>query len=308
MALDKKLIGYLLVISAAAMWSFLGPTYTILFSWYSLPLLSIVILRAFIAGTIILLIALCCHREWMRIERRHILFFLLFGVVGVGVFFIVYLKAIQEVGISVGAVLLYTAPAWVAIISWVFLHEEMNATILIAVFLSFTGAALVSGVYAPWNEDLNLVGVIWGLGAGLNYALWSVANRVAVNRYKYSPWTVQLYGFLIGVIAMMVAQPAHVWFRPAEIRAALPWAIFLGIVPSLGGGVAYAAGVKWIEVSKASIIATLEPVLATIWATLFFSESLKPLQMVGGALIIVSVILMRPRTHPTGRAMSVPTP
>ncbi len=292
---NKKFLGYLLVISAAAMWSFLGPTYTILFSRYSLPLLSIVILRAFISGAILFVAAICCYREWLKIERRHLLYFLLYGTIGIGAFFIVYLRAIKEVGISVGAVLLYTAPAWVAIISWAFLHEEMNATILLAVILSFTGAALVSGVYAPLNGDLNAIGILWGIGAGIAYALWSVATRVGVDRYGYSPWTVQLYGFLIGALTMMLSQPAAVWWRPEVIKPALPWALFLGIVPSLGGAVTYSAGVKWLEVSKASIIATLEPVLATVWATLFFSERLAPLQMLGGGLIIVSVILMRPR-------------
>ncbi len=298
---SRKFLGYLLVISAAAMWSFLGPTYTILFSRYSLPLLSIVILRATISGLILLLASLCCYREWLKVKRQHLLYFFLYGTVGVGAFFIVYLRAIKEVGISVGAVLLYTAPAWVAIISWAFLHEEMNTTILLAVILSFTGAALVSGVYAPSSESLNAVGILWGIGAGIAYALWSVGTRVGVDRYGYSPWTVQLYGFLLGALTMALSQPAGIWWKPGLIVPALPWALFLGIVPSLGGAVAYSAGVKWLEVSKASIIATLEPVLATVWATLFFSEHLEPLQMVGGALIIVSVILMRPRRE--GRAI-----
>ena len=298
---NKKLLGYVLVIAAAAMWSFLGPTYTILFSRYSLPLLSIVILRASISGLILLAASLCCYRQWIRIKRRHLPYFFLYGTIGIGAFFIIYLRAIKEVGISVGAVLLYTAPAWVAIISWAFLHEEMNGTVLLAVILSFTGAALVSGVYAPLEENLNAVGILWGIGAGIAYALWSVGTRIGVDRYGYSPWTVQLYGFLLGSLTMMLYQPVNVWWKPEMIKPALPWALFLGIVPSLGGAVTYSAGVKWLEVSKASIIATLEPVLATVWATLFFSEHLAPLQMVGGALIIVSVILMRPRRE--GRAI-----
>ncbi len=289
---DHSAFRYFPVIFAAFLWSFLGPTYTVLFEFYHLPLISIIIMRSAVAGIILAAAGICCYREWFEVKHRHIPFFLFYGVICTGTFFIVYLKAVQEIGIALGAVLLYTAPAWVALISWKFMHETMTPRLVFAVILSFTGAVLVSGIYGMGHVPLNWLGIAMGISSGILYALWSVSNRIGVKFYGYSSWSLQMYGFLIGALFLIVVQSPGTWLKKDLMLNAMPVLLFLGAGPGLFAAVAYGIGVKLVPVSRASVIATLEPVLATVWAMLFFHERLNPLQMVGGGLIILSVILI----------------
>ncbi len=285
-------VKYFPVIFAAFLWSFLGPTYTVLFKFYHLPLISIIIMRSAVAGVILAVAGSCCYRDWFSVKRHHIPFFLFYGVICTGTFFIVYLKAVQEIGIALGAVLLYTAPAWVALISWKFLSESLNTRLVLAVVLSFVGAALVSGVYKAGHVPLNWFGIAMGLGSGFLYALWSISNRIGVKFYGYSSWSLQMYGFLIGAVFLGLVQSPGTWFDKTLMLHAMPVLLFLGAGPGLFAAVAYGIGVKLVPVSRASVIATLEPVLATVWAVLFFHERLDLLQTIGGLLIIVSVIII----------------
>ena len=123
---------------------------------------------------------------------------LAFGLFGIAAFYIVYVTAIDLAGMSVAAVLLYTAPAWVALISAVFLGEKLTPVKLVAVTLAMAGCALVARVYDVRGLQLNWLGILAGLGAGLTYALYSVFNKVGLRRHD--GWTVLAYGLLVQAV------------------------------------------------------------------------------------------------------------
>ena len=78
--------------------------------------------------------------------------------------------------------------------------------------------------------------------------------------------------------------------------ARLAWLLALALGPTIGASVAYAAGVRTVPVSVASLIATLEPVLAALLAYLILGETLGAGQIAGGALILLAVWILRPRS------------
>ena len=229
---------------------------------------------------------------------------LAYGAIGIAFFYGVYVYAIQLTGVAVSVVLMYTAPAWVVLIAWWRLGEGMDRQRGTALGMAFIGCMLVAQVYDPAALRLNTVGVLCGLGAGFGYGLYSVFNKMALSR-NYTPATVQFYGFAIGALLLAFAQPADALLMPVRSPMLLGGLILLAVGPTLGGGLAYAAGVQRMPVSVASLVAMLEPALATFFGFLFFGEMLQVGQWIGTALILAAAVLLRPRSRQPVTARTV---
>jgi DME family drug/metabolite transporter len=283
--------GYLLVLVAATMWASIGVFYKFLINDHGLQPLAAAALRG-TAGGLILLLALMLLRADLRVPRRQWPLFIAYGVFGVALFFICYVNAINLTGVAMAAVLMYTSPAWVAAISWRWMGERLGRRGLAALLLAIAGAALVAQVYDPARLRLNGLGVLLGLAAGLTYGLYSVFNKALVRHSR--PWVVQVYGLLLGALVLLpLTAPAELAKGWATTEA-LWLVIGMGILPTLLASLAFAFGVQWVPVSVAAIVATFEPVVATLFGYLFFGERLDPLQWLGTACIVSAVLLLRP--------------
>lgn len=289
--------GYLLVLLAATLWATLGVIYTVLARDSGLAAITVAALRAGLGGLLLLAGLLVLRRNWLRINRRALRVVVLYGVFGVALFYASYVNAILSVGVAVAAVLLYTAPAWVALIAWRFLGEQLNRRHVAALLLTLIGTALVAQVFRTGAGQINLVGVLWGLLAGLTYGLWSVFNKVGVRHTN--PWTLQCYGMLVGAVALLAVQPPLALDNVTLAPQTVFWLLALTLGPTVGASVAYAAGVRTVPVSVASLVATLEPVLAALLAFIVLGETLSGGQLLGGALILLAVWLLRPRISRT---------
>lgn len=288
--------GYALVLLAAVLWATLGIIYTAL-ATAGLPPLGAAALRAGSGGLILLAGLLLLRPGWLRISRNAVIVILLYGSVGIAFFYAVYINAILMTGVAVAAVLLYTAPAWVALIAWRFLGESLTRSHGLALLLTLLGSALVAQIYQPAVLRLNVAGIALGLLSGFTYGLWSVFNKVGA-RYA-NPWALQCYGLLTGCAVLLLLQPM------APLVAALRggvhpgWLLALALGPTIGASVAYATGVRSVPVSVASLIATVEPVVAAVLAFVVLHQRLEAGQMAGGALILLAVWLLRPRADKT---------
>lgn len=286
--------GYLFVLLAAALWATLGVIYKYLAGSYGLPPLAVAAFRAGLGGLLLLTGLVALRRSWLRLNRQGVQVVVLYGIFGIALFYATYINAILSVGVAVAAVLLYTAPAWVALIAWRFLGEQLTRVHVLALLLALSGTALVAQIYQPDTLRLNALGIVWGLLAGLTYALWSVFNKIGIRHTN--PWTLQCYGMLVGSAVLLLVQPLEPITGAHQSPGALVWLFVLAIGPTVGASVAYAAGVRTVPVSVASLVATLEPVLAAILAFLILGETLAAGQVAGGALILLAVWLLRPKT------------
>jgi DME family drug/metabolite transporter len=290
-----------MVLVAATLWASIGVFYKFLIDGFGLTPLAAATLRASVGG-MILLVGLLALQVDLHVPRRDWPGFLAYGLFGVATFFIAYVNAIHLTGVAVAAVLMYTAPAWVAVISWRWLGERLQPRGVIALGLALTGAALVARIYRPGLLRLNWLGVLAGMAAGLTYGLYSVFNKVLVRRNR--PWVVQVYGLLIGAGVLFLLVPKQQLLAGWGSPTAIALVIGMGIVPTLLASMAYAIGVQWVPVSLAAIVATLEPAVATVFGYLFFGERLEPLQLAGAACILSAVLLLRPGGE--GQAVGVP--
>lgn len=287
-----KVNGYTLVLIAAALWATLGLFYKSLVNLYGLSLIGVVFWRAFIASLVLFIFLFITSRQSLKISGKDVWVFVSLGSIGVAGFFAIYIFAIDQIGMGIAAVLLYTAPFWVTMFSLLILKECITAIKTISLILTISGIILVGYRYYVEDLSLSVMGLIAGLGAGLGYASHILLSKTAVQR-GYSPWVINAYGFGIGAFILLIFQNGYELARAVSDWRILIWLILLGIIPTLGGGVAFYSGLQRMPASDASIIATLEPVIAALLGWVVYSEYLEIPQIAGGFLIIVSVILLQ---------------
>lgn len=289
----RRLEGYGLVLLAAALWATLGLFYKGLAA-SGLPLLTIVFFRAGIAALALFLILLWRDRASLRLSGRDVLFFLAFGLVGVAAFYVVYIHAIDWAGMGVAAVLMYTAPIWVSLYSMLFLGERWTLWRGGVLLMAFAGCALVGRAYDPTGMRLNGPGVLAGLGAGLTYGTYTVFSKVAQRRH--TAWATLAWALGMGALFLLPLQSPPALARALTHPSTLFWLVMLGLVPTLGGGLAFNLGLRRVPASNASIIATLEPVIAAALGWAVWGERMEWPQVVGAALVLTAVVLLQRNT------------
>lgn len=287
---SERLRGYGLALAAAALWATLGLFYQGLAA-YGLSRLTIVFYRAALTAVILFSTLGWRRRDWLRLERRDWFLFLVFGLVGVAAFYVVYIYAIGLIGMGMAALLMYTAPAWVTLLSTLFLKERLGGLKVIAVLLACGGCALVGQVYDLASVRLNWLGILAGLGAGLTYGLYTLFSKVAQRRS--TSWATLAYALGLGALFMLPLQSPSDLVRAVTTPAALFWLLMLALVPTLGGGVAFNAALRRIPASSASIVATLEPVIATLLGWAFLDERLETPQLLGAGLVLGAVVILQ---------------
>ena len=301
MGAPDRLRGVLFVLLAAALWGTLGTLYKLGANSFGLTPLTIVFWRAGLAA-VGLAAALCgvvplLGGGWtlLKVRRADLPLFAAFGLLGVTAFYLLYIYAVVLVGVAVAVVLLYTAPIFVAVMSWRFLGESFGPRKVAALVLTFTGCALVAGAYNPSLLQVNVVGIMCGLGSAVTYALYSILGKFSLNR-GYHIATMSLYVYGIGAAGLLVVAlllgPAQLFSMGGSAGA---WGLLLmiALAQTVGALWAYTAGLRHLEAGVASILATFEPVVAAALAYFVLRESLELLQVIGGGLVLCAVLMMR---------------
>lgn len=273
-------MGYLYLLLAAFLWGLIGPVSRLAFEEGLTPL-AVAFFRASVAWVFFGLHALLLRQ--IRVERRDALPLLLFGLVGVSLFYGSYQLAVVYGGAALASVLLYTAPAWVALLSLVVLKEPLDRTGLLAVALTLLGVGLM-GVGGGSGVRVLSLALFFGLLSGFTYALYYIFGKLYLPRYA-TP-TLFLYALPVGALGLL----PWVEFAPLSLRA-MEALLFLGVFSTYGAYLAYYAGLKRLPATRASVVATLEPVVANLFAFLLFREVLSLWAYLGAGLVLLAVVL-----------------
>lgn len=280
--------GYVLVGLAACLWGTLGLFFRTLHDGYGLSALTVAFLRAGIAALVLTPTVLVVRPTLLRVSRKDLVFFLFYGLAGVAAFYFLYVQAVIQTSVTTAVVLLYTAPAFVTLMAWRAWGEPLTRQKILALSVAFAGCALVARAYDPAQLRLNVLGLVLGLGAGFTYALYTVLSKSALR--QHANWTALTYALLFGTLFLAPLQsPAG--FAPLT-HSVGAWLVLLGLAvgPTLGSLMLYNAGLEKVPASNASLVAMLEPVVASGLAFMFLGERLEPLQWMGGAMVIAGAV------------------
>jgi DME family drug/metabolite transporter len=286
--------GYLLLLVAAAAWSTSGLFIRWTVAISGLSALSLAFWRDLATFVCALLGLTLLRPAWLRVQRQDLPWFLALGAVGVGVFHFLWGVTILNIGYAAATVLLYAAPAYVTLMAWLLWREPLTRFKILAVLMTFAGCVLVAGREQLAAVDLTAGGLILGLVTALAYGSFSLLGRHVAPRY--SPWTVLVYSFGFGALALLPFQLATTlagapspWLAPPET-----WIWFAGLVliATIVPFAAYVAGLRWLPVSVASIIIAAEVAFGALIGYIFFDETLTPAQILGAALVAAGVVLI----------------
>ncbi len=292
--------GYFCVFMAALLWGLLGPLAKFGFAVGAQPL-ETAFWRALLGALFFLIHCLAFRLYKIRLKDFPMLF--LFGLAGVSVFFGSYQIAVRESGAALASMLLYTAPAWVALLSRLFFKEPMTPLKLLALMVAMGGAALVSagsagsaggeGLFAL--KEMSLLGVGCGLLSGLTYALHYIFGKRYLRDYPAA--TLYLYTLPVGAMGLLPFVDFTFWppLASGQGSASLTaWSVFLvlGLFTTYGAYMFYCAGLKRLDATRVAVTANLEPVMAALLAFLWWDEFFRPIGYVGGALVLTGVLLM----------------
>ena len=283
-------MSYILVLIAGVSWGLIG-VFTKAIDALGFTEMQMLFVKGVLATAVLFLITFFKDKSQLKLKNwKDIRYFIGTGVVSFAFFSWAYMKAVNLTSLGVAAVLLYTAPTFVMLFSILLFGEQMTKTKGIVLLMTFTGCILVTGILEG-GAAFTWQGIIIGLAAGVGYALYSIFGTYAI-RGGYGSLTISFYTFLLATIVIsFLVEPAAVVSQITEMGQwplAISFALLTTVVPYL----AYTKGLSGLPASKASVTATIEPVVAAVLGIVVFHESVSMLKITGIVLVLSSVVVM----------------
>jgi len=177
------------------------------------------------------------------------------------------------------------------IISAFLFKERLNLKKVSACIIAFVGCLFVSGIFDSQNRITPLA-IVFGLLTGFGYALYTIFGRILIDK-GYDTFTITFYTFLFSAICCLalinVGDTFTVIFSSSKVLITIVlMAIFNTVIPY----VFYTKGLLGVEASVAPIIATLEPVVATVTGVVLYKEPLGFSGFLGIVLVLGSVLIL----------------
>lgn len=223
-----------------------------------------------------------------KIAVRDIPLFFAFGFLCILIYNICFTITIQLTSVSIAVGLLYTSPIWAMLMSIPVFNEKLTKTKAAAAGLSFLGCALMSGLLLGEGVSLSPLSLLTGVSAGIGYGSYGIFAKTLLK--KYDSLTTMFYPFLF------LCMGGIFFCRPVEMAALIAETPLLLLYIFLGAFFCYVIpyglytySLNFVEASKAAVIVSIEPVSASLFGFLFFSERLTP-QIAGGMLLILAAI------------------
>lgn len=268
-----------------------------------LPPIGFTFLRYCIAA-ITLLILLRWREGRIRLPRGDVVPVLLLGVIGFGCYQILWPVALQSIPAGDSALLIATTPVMTALLAMAVGADTPNAVKLIGAFISFAGVALVIAAGQGLVLGASLVGDVLTLVAAACWAVYTVFGARILRRH--SPLVTTTWAIVAGTvfiaplgIAQLVSADLSSdvsWFGPPILLAIL----YSGTLAAGFANVIVFHGVKLLGPTRVTALQFLVPALAVVMAAIFLGEPIRPIQVVGGAVILAGVALLRRGSWPSG--------
>ena len=201
----------------------------------------------------------------------------------------------QTVPSGIAALLIAMMPVWIAIFSRVFLHERLPLAATVGIATGMLGVAILVGPSIVFEGSLDPAGIVALLLSPIFWAGGSVfaAHGAKLPRDPFVTTSLQMLSGAIVLGAAAIATGELARFDPAAVtRESLVAMAYLTLVGSLVAFTAYAWVLRHAPLPLIATYAFVNPVVAVFLGALVLDESVTPLQVVAGAVIVVGVALI----------------
>jgi drug/metabolite transporter (DMT)-like permease len=295
----RPVVGYAMVMTAAVLWAVNGTVSKVILTT-GLSSLRLAEVRSTGAFVLLALALAVTRPEALRLRRRELPYFILFGVGGLALVQWFYFLAIHRLEIGIALLIQYIAPVLVALWARYVLHEPVRRRIWLALVLALTGLALVVEIWS--GLSLDAAGVAASLGAAGSYALYILMAEHRID--ERDPISLVCLGFLFASILWAVLRPwwsfpghivgndvslhGHLSSLHLPVWSLMAWMVLLGTIVPFG---LLVGALRHISATRAGIVAMLEPVAGALVAWAWLGESVGGVQLVGAAIVLASIFL-----------------
>ncbi|MEY3732912.1 MAG: hypothetical protein RL347_271 [Actinomycetota bacterium] len=297
----RATIGYALLLTGTVLFALNGTVVkSILLSGVSATTLSET--RAMGAFIILFIVVAITRPSALRIRRGEWKLLLAYGVIGVSMTQFLYFVAIERMPIGIALIIEFTAPIWVVL--WVRFgrRQAVRGTVWVGLLLAVIGLALIAQVWQGFTLDG--LGVAAAFGAAIALALFFILGeharrddppRDAISLTMWGMGGAALFWLLVPpwsfadwAIYSEVSEPLAGTGPQLPLWVLSTWMVVMGTVVPFALAM---TALAYITAAQASIIGMTEPLIASIIAWIALSEVLTPVQMTGGAVVLVGVYL-----------------
>ena len=306
----RPALGYALTLAAAAFFAVNGTVSTLALG-AGIEATRLTALRCTGAAVALVAVLAVVAPGRLRVTWREVPFLAVFGVVGVALTQFLYYVAIGRMPVGIALVFEMTAPVFIALYVWLVRREKVRSRLWLALLLSLSGLVFVAEVWQD-GGSLDVVGVGAALLAALCLATYYLmgergtvtADPVTLTCWSFvaaavfwavaAPW----WRFDAGVLAERV--PLSVGSLQAPLWLLVAWIVLLGAVVPFWLSI---SALRHLAPTAAGLVATVEPVFASVVAWLWVEQVLSGWQVLGGAVVLTGIVLAQ-----TARAAPAATP
>lgn len=230
-------------------------------------------------------------RELLKIRIKDLGIMFACGVTGTLGLNLCYVRAIEDLSLSLAAVLLALCPVFVIFMAAVIFKEKLTGKKLFCAALALLGCLLVSGILEADGLRWTWPGIFLGLGSAVFYAMYSIVSKITMER-GYGVFTIIFYSvFLVAVVLI----PFVDWeitgqYIGEKTAGHLVFLAGYALCTSILPYIIFTFALKHAEAGKVSILASGgEPVAAAIMGMLVFAE-IPTLLAVAGLIITIAAL------------------
>lgn len=279
----------LAIMAAACLWGFIG-WFSYVLMFYGFSPLQVTAVRTIAGAVFMTALLLLRSPQLLKIIPRDIWMFIGTGIFSVLFFNLFYLLTFTFSSLSIAVMLLYTAPAFVMLLSVLLFKERLTKGKLLALASTILGCLFLSGILSGgWQcpPEAFLTGILSGFG----YALYSIFSKYALK--KYNSATISVWTFYLASLPLLpFCQPDVMLscfiYIPDTALAAAGISILCTVMPYL----LYTYGLKYVDAGHASILAMLEPVVGCLIGLTALGENFTSAKAAGLFFTLAAIVIL----------------
>lgn len=253
------------------------------------PATVIAFYRMFFAAVILLPVALTIYRRNFKEFSRYTFLMTIIAGIFLGWHFFFWIESLKHTSIASSVVLVTTQPVYVAILASVILKERIGRKGIISIILAMIGTILIAGFdFSLKNEYL--WGDVLALAGAVMAGCYLFIGRIVRPGLSIMPYIFTAYSvaaLTLGIIVMAKGEFG------ASYQSVNYWYFFLlAVGPTLIGHTLYNYTLRHVKAHKVGLSIVGEPILASIWAIFIFSEYPTIGAIIGGIIIILSLVMV----------------